>query len=482
MVVRSSHYLVANSCYFVTRYSYSWRRAAAASESNLLRCKVPITMDTTTPSPSKRQVITFVMTTQYNGFAYAGFQRQTRTPTSMASSNEEDSTATTGKKRKQNNHTNQEVQAAKNDNKSGRKSNAVVTVQDQIENALQKWTGLSLLTLRVRGAGRTDKGVHATHQVVAFDVPLSLVIDHDGGEANNNEEEDRGDDMKISAHALPLLKEAHQTLAKHKPTSTDTSTRPFIDQWKIRRAISTRLPTDIVIRTIRMWNGSAPFEARQNVACKTYIYRLRFRCIAYESNAKSTEGQTYLHPICNAGPHLLRRLNDNNTVWLSQWPLDKEKLRQACEPFVGRHNFCNFVHKAERKVGNSRPSLVRRRERYEQSTSKDADDENDDDKFLMDLFEFNLHMQPEEEHDKTFPPIIDATFSLKAKGFHRSQVRNLVGFVVDVARGERSLDDAKALLGESDTADDEKSLPTVNSAPASGLCLANVEYEHDDFL
>ncbi|KAK1741049.1 tRNA pseudouridine synthase [Skeletonema marinoi] len=224
------------------------------------------------------------------------------------------------------------------------------------------------------------------------------------------------------------------------------------------------------------------FEARQNVARKTYIYRLRFRCIAYESNAKSTEGQTYLHPICNAGPHLLRRLNDNNTVWLSQWPLDKEKLRQACEPFVGRHNFCNFVHKAERKVGNSRPSLVRRRERYEQSTSKDADDENDDDKFLMDLFEFNLHMQPEEEPDKTLPPIIDATFSLKAKGFHRSQVRNLVGFVVDVARGERSLDDAKALLGESDTADDEKSLPTVNSAPASGLCLANVEYEHDDFL
>ena len=446
-------------------------------------------MDVTTPSPSKRQVITFVMTTQYNGFAYAGFQRQSRTPTTT-SSNEEETSTTMGKKRKRN-QTNQEVIAAKKNNKSGRKSTAVVTVQDKIENALHKWTGLSLSSLRVRGAGRTDKGVHATHQVVAFDVPLSLIIG-DGGEADNNGEdidddgeaddngEDIDDDMKISAHALPLLQESYQTLVKYDATVTGTEARPFIDQWEIRRAISTRLPTDIVIRSIRIWNGTVPFEARQNVACKTYIYRLRFRSIAYQTNANSTEAQTTLHPICDAGPHLLRRLNDYNTVWLSPWPLDEERLREACEPFVGRHDFCNFVHKAERKVGNnSRPSLVRRRERYQQSTSNH---ENEEDKYVMDLFEFNLNLQSEEGADKTLPPIIDATFSLKAKGFHRSQVRNLVGFVVDVARGERILDDAKVLLGESDNTGGETSLPTVNSAPASGLCLASVEYEHDNFL
>jgi tRNA pseudouridine(38-40) synthase len=421
---------------------------------------------------SKRQVMTFVMTTEYNGFAYAGFQRQSRTPTS---SNED--ITTTEKKRKRNHNINQELQPATN-NKSGRKSNAVLTVQDRIEQALHKWTGLSLLTLRVRGAGRTDKGVSATHQVVAYDVPLSSVIDD---EAKNNGE-DRDGDTEISAHALPLLQEAYQTLVKHNLTRKETETNPFIDHWKIRRAISTRLPTDIVIRSIRIWNGSVPFEARQNVACKTYIYRLRFRCIAYET-AKSKEGQANMHPICNAGPHLLRRLNDHNTVWLSPWPLDKDKIRLACEPFVGRHNFYNFVHKAERKEsnGNSRPSLVRRRERYQQSTSN-ADEENGEDKYLMDLFEFNVHLQPEEEPDKTLPPIIDATFTLKAKGFHRSQVRNLVGFVVDVARGERSVDDAKVLLVESGDANDTKSLPTVNSAPASGLCLANVEYEHNEFL
>ena len=247
-------------------------------------------MDVTTPSPSKRQVITFVMTTQYNGFAYAGFQRQSRTPTTTSSNEEETSTTmATGKKRKRN-HTNQEVIAAKKNNKSGRKSTAVVTVQDQIENALHKWTGLSLSTLRVRGAGRTDKGVHATHQVVAFDVPLSLII-RDDDEADNNRE-DIDDDMKISSHALPLLQESYETLVKYDATITETEARPFIDQWEIRRAISTRLPSDIVIRSIRIWNGTVPFEARQNVACKTYIYRLRFRSIAYRTSTNSMETQT----------------------------------------------------------------------------------------------------------------------------------------------------------------------------------------------
>jgi tRNA pseudouridine(38-40) synthase len=420
-------------------------------------------MEDTSTQSSKRQVITFVMTTEYNGFAYAGFQRQSRTPTLTSS---KDDITPTEKKRKRSH----ELQSA-NNNKSGRKSNGVLTVQDRIEQALHKWTGISLFTLRVRGAGRTDKGVHATHQVVAFDVPLTSLIDD---EATNNSG-DRDGDTEISAHALPLLREAyHNNL-----TRDETETNPFIDHWKIRRAISTRLPTDIVIRSIRIWNGSVPFEARKNVACKTYIYRLRFRCIAYETAAKLKEGRANMHPICTAGPHLLRRLNDHNTVWLSPWPLDKDKIRQACGPFVGRHNFYNFVHKAERKESNSnsRPSLVRRCERYQQSTSN-ADDENGEDKYLMDLFEFNVHLQPEEEPDKTLPPIIDATFTLKAKGFHRSQVRNLVGFVVDVARGERSLDDATVLLKESGDASDAKSLPTVNSAPASGLCLANVKYEH----
>lgn len=441
-----------------------------------------------------RHVMTFVMTTQYNGFAYAGFQRQSRTPpppaaaaSSSASANNSSITTTaTGKKRKRN-QDNSELHNKSSGNKS--KNKAVLTVQDQIETALHKWTNLSISALRVRGAGRTDKGVHATHQIVAFDVPVSqLVIDDDDAnpsndcKTNNNRKDE--DDEIISSHARPLLLEAYQTWITHNSSTSfdeNQATKPFIDQWKIRRAISTRLPKDIVLRSIRIWNGSAPFEARQHVKCKTYIYKLRFRC------------NKMMHPICNAGPHLLRRLNDQNTVWLSPWPLDKDILDKACQPFVGTHDFSNFVHKAELKDGNgnsSRPALVRRRERYKQE-QQEEDKNSEDSKYLMNLFEFSVHLQPTNELDTSLPPVVDATFTLKAKGFHRSQVRNLVGFVVDVARGECNLDDARALLMEEKNDDENnnrvdedchKALPTVNSAPACGLCLANVEYEHDDFL
>ena len=435
--------------------------------------------------------MTFVMTTQYNGFAYAGFQRQSRTPppaaaaSSVSASNSSITTTATGKKRKQN-HDSSEL-SRKNNKSSGNKSKnkTVLTVQDQIETALHKWTKLSISTLRVRGAGRTDKGVHATNQVVAFDVPVSrLEIDdaNPSNDCNNSNNRKDDDDQIISSHARPLLLEAYQTWINATTSSNENqATKSFIDQWKIRRAISTRLPNDIVLRSIRIWNGSAPFEARQNVKCKTYIYKLRFRW------------NKMMHPICKAGPHLLRRLNDQNTVWLSPWPLDKDILVQACQPFVGTHDFSNFVHKAELKDGkSSRPSLVRRRERYKREQQEEEEDKNNEDsKYLMNLFEFSVHLQPTDELDTSLPPVVDATFTLKAKGFHRSQVRNLVGFVVDVARGECKLDDARALLMEGEIDDEnnngvdedcDKALPTVNSAPACGLCLANVEYEHDDFL
>ena len=68
-------------------------------------------------------------------------------------------------------------------------------------------------------------------------------------------------------------------------------------------------------------------------------------------------------------------------------------------------------------------------------------------------------------------------------------VRNLVGFVADVARGVRSLEDIPVLLfkeepkeDSSQGNDDGKLASMVHSAPACGLCLARVQYVHDTFL
>ena len=430
------------------------------------------------------QVLTFVMTIEYNGYEYAGFQRQTATHIDTSSCNHQRS----NKKAK----------------KSKRSSS---TIQHEIEMALQQYTNnLSIATLRVRGAGRTDKGVHATGQVVAFDIPIELLnIDDDSicHEDINKEEGDTNNKEKLSEHCMKHMQDAYQTLNKHMSSTKSTTdndkknTAKFLDLWQIRRALSTRLPTDIVIRSLRLYTDLYnPFEPRKKIQCKTYLYKLRFRCLAYLNDddecsstgkqlacaSPDTTNRAQLHPICNSGPHLLRRINDQNAVWLCQWPLNPSLLQQACKLFVGKHDFVNFVHKDERK----------------KIESIDADDaksnaEDTSSNHAIDLFEFSVDIQSEEEEDKSLPPVMNATFTLKAKGFHRSMVRMLVGFVVDVARGKQSIEDIPILLLDRKGKVEEDGMITsstdeslgglkVHAAPACGLCLAKVEYEHDNFL
>jgi tRNA U38,U39,U40 pseudouridine synthase TruA len=146
---------------------------------------------------------------------------------------------------------------------------------------------------------------------------------------------------------------------------------------------------------------------------------------------------------------------------------------------VGRHDFINFVHKDERKAGLMKLEAV----------DEFHDDDGGGKQHEIDLFQFNIvesvtaKKEEEELGDNLMllPPVVDATFTLSAKGFHRSMVRNLVGFVVDVARGMHSIDDIPLLLS-SKKEDYLQSGGMVNAAPACGLCLAKVEYEHDDFL
>jgi len=422
------------------------------------------------------------MTIEYNGFEYAGFQRQTATHIDTSSCNHQRS------------------------NKKARKSKRTSsTIQHEIEMALQQYTNLSIATLRVRGAGRTDKGVHATGQVTAFDIPLELLNIDDNNciicaeDTNSKEEGDINKEI-LSKHCMKHIQDAYHILNKHisstktttdndKKTNDKKNTATFIDLWQIRRALSTRLPTDIVIQSIRLYTDIYnPFEPRNRIQCKTYMYNLRFRCLAYlndddesSSNEKQssctspdTTNRAQLHPICNSGPHLLRRITDQNTVWLCQWPLNPSLIRQACNMFVGKHNFVNFVHKDERKKTNSTSNA-------EEDTSSDH---------VIDLFEFSVDIQSEEEEDTSLPPVMNATFTLKAKGFHRSMVRLLVGFVVDVARGKQRLEDIPILLLDEKEEDVIVKPPTaetlaslkVHAAPACGLCLTKVEYEHDNFL
>jgi len=430
-----------------------------------------------TNSTPHLEVLTFVMTIEYNGYYYAGFQRQTAT-------NQQEQCA-----HLPTNNVKSSKRPRRRVASSTPASPHPVTVQHQLEMALQQWTNLCIRTLRVRGAGRTDKGVHAHGQVVAFDIPVRLLKlgEDTNHHPNNNTEEGE----TLSDQCIVHLQEAYHVLNRHLQhqfSSNDTtairSNKSTIDQWQIRRAITTRLRcSDIAIRSVRMYTGCSitqqPFEARKNIKCKTYVYKLRFRRLAYIPSILHDVKDT-IHPICHAGPHLLRRIHDNNSIWLCPWSLDSTVLRVTCAAFVGRHDFINFVHKDERKAGLMKMEAV---------DEFHDDDGGDGKQHEIDLFQFNIveSVTAEKEEEELgdnlilLPPVVDATFTLSAKGFHRSMVRNLVGFVVDVARGMHSIDDIPLLLS-SKKGEYLQSGGMVNAAPACGLCLAKVEYEHDDFF
>jgi tRNA pseudouridine(38-40) synthase len=407
------------------------------------------------------------MTIEYNGFAYAGFQRQSSTPrdnegarSSTHNVGDDGPAPAASNKRKR-----QDSLQSFKSNKS--KSKTPMTVQQRIEDALEQWTNLSITTLRVRGAGRTDKGVHASGQVVAFDIPLNLLkASDDYGELNNDETSSR---EVLSTQALPLLQEAYRVLCTGLQTKSNQqndaadSTTSFLDHWQIRRAISTRLPSDIAIRSVWVWAGSFPFEARQGIACKTYAYKIRFRSLAHSIDMNG--GAQTVHPICNAGPHLLRRIYDQNNVWLCPWPLDETILHTVCQQFVGIHDFHFFVHKDEHK---KQPNGI--------LECKEKD-------HTIDLLNFEVDLQADESTGQfhTIPSVYTATFTLKAKGFHRQMVRNLVGFVVDVARGIKTIDDIPILLRETALKTDVNT-SAVNAAPSCGLSLETVLYKRNDFM
>lgn len=275
-------------------------------------------------------VVTLVMKVEYNGFRYAGFQRQTATNETNRNSNMNNTSCTSklSKRKRANRDSCCSTSSSINPTTTPVFPN---TIQHQLETAIQKYTNLSLSTLRLRGAGRTDAGVHATGQVVAFDIPVRLlglglqqereVIIGDGNcdftsvSRSSCKDGDYHDDSSIvhstvkssetlSEHCIQHLREAYHTLDRHRQhsqtsnnqqnnedssvtaTITRDKGRPLLaaaDQWQIRRAIATRLPYDIVIRSVRLYTagGIKPFEPRKDVKRKTYIYKLRFRRLSY---------------------------------------------------------------------------------------------------------------------------------------------------------------------------------------------------------
>jgi tRNA pseudouridine38-40 synthase len=225
------------------------------------------------------------------------------------------------------------------------------TVQGELERALEKLAGVPV---RPTASGRTDAGVHATGQVVHFDLESRL-------------------------------------------TSIE-----------LRRGLNGVLPPDVAV--VDLFEAAPTFHARKDAAGKRYVYRIL------------TRG--------SASP-LRRRF-----AWHLRGPLDLDAIGRASRSLLGLHDFRAFRGTAG---GDPGPDDTRRKiERLDWERCGDE-----------------IHLVAE------------------GSGFLRYMVRNLVGTLVDVGSGRRSVDSVREALASLDRT---HAGPT---APAHGLCLERVWYRRD---
>jgi tRNA pseudouridine38-40 synthase len=121
------------------------------------------------------------------------------------------------------------------------------------------------------------------------------------------------------------------------------------------------------------------------------------------------------------------------TAWHVEVPLDIARMRLACDPLIGEHDFSSFCR---RPKGDGEVSLVRR--------VLDARWTDDGDGLLR--------------------------FDIEATAFCHQMVRSIVGTLVDVGRGRLRAGQVKGILAARDRA------AAGEPAPPHGLCLVEVVY------
>lgn len=141
----------------------------------------------------------------------------------------------------------------------------------------------------------------------------------------------------------------------------------------------------------------------------------------------SAIGRSYRYVILNR--HTRSPIWRDRTVWVHQ-PLAVERMQQAAQPLLGTHDFSSY-----RALGCQAKSPVR--------TLRRLDLRREEDRIVLDL---------------------------SADGFLHHMVRNIVGVLIAIGKGERPVEWAQEVLGFRD-----RTLGGV-TAPPQGLYLTQVDY------
>ena len=167
------------------------------------------------------------------------------------------------------------------------------------------------------------------------------------------------------------------------------------------------------VRVLEVAEAPPEFHARHSAHAKTYRYRI------------------YRESIC---PPFLARY-----VWHYPYPLAEEEMRRSAELVVGEHDFTSFAavdpERENREAAAVLVSSVRK------------------------IFSSSWERVGNE-----------LVYTVRGSGFLHHMVRNLVGTLILVGKGTLQGHDITRILAARDRS------AAGATAPASGLCLMNVEY------
>lgn len=210
--------------------------------------------------------------------------------------------------------------------------------------------------------------------------------------------------------------------------------RDTYDFLDLRRSLNSRLDGDLSIQDVAI-SKNPTLDPRQATVDKTYSYTLKYRRLVRK------QGESLR--ICLLGPDTIRHaLDDGSAMWVCPWSLDdQETLANLLDNLRGNHDFSAFCHKSDRHSGRDHTMNLKIKKTVVTETGEEA-------------------------------PAVVLRLEFTSKGFGRQMIRNLVGFIVDVCRGE---------IGEVDwdgvwqaNGDMTK---VIHCAPPLGLCLETVELE-----
>ena len=339
----------------------------------------------------------------------------------------------------------------------------------------------SVADLNMTFAGRTDKGVHANGQVCRVQLP-----------------------------PLPLPLPPPPSNHEIQTNTINTNTTTFYDYhcWKLRNDMNSRLPMDISVQHVSLLPLDTTFDPRRDVMLKTYTYTVRYRRGGGGSSSCSDDSNDQHHQQLqqwieqSGGPHSIRSASDPYCLWIVPWPMHQDDtiLPRLCQQFMGTpRDFYYFIHRDDRD--NSHRTTVHTI--HEMSfdiihTSTEC--------ISSPFHTSSSSSSAPTMMTMTTSEIVTGRFTFRAPGFRRAMIRNIVGYCMDACRPNMTVPDLESLLMARDasrhhdddidiTMDDPTSttvprhnnanndrkqqLPNtiiINAAPASGLCLEEVNY------